>query len=344
MSADPEGIAARASAVLAASSAAAVVLDIPSDRIIAASDTARLLLAGSEGPSVIGRGFEEFTADGPSGGVELFARGRLTGFETTRSLRGADGAGLQVTAWLRAFEDQPPSRYALVVLVPTNVGRMGTMRSTGEDLTAVIGTADGSLLIERISGEAEDLFGIPVEQILGRSLIGLVSQHDIPSWLGAFGESATTQRGVTLSLEVIRQATNEQRDGERLRCNALILPTQPAPSCVFALLPMRENGRDREAFDHVHSMLGRLARTTELARNAPSGMTEANVAGLRHLTSRELDIATRLLGGDRVSAIASDLFLAQSTIRNHLARIYRKLGVSSQQALIALLRDAHGHA
>lgn len=342
MSADPEGIAAHASAVLAASSAAAVVLDVPSDRIIAASDTARLLLAGSEGRSVIGRGFEEFTADGPSGGVELFARGRLTGFETTRSLRGADGAALQVTAWLRAFEDQPPSRYALVVLVPTNVGRMGTMPPTGEDVRAVIGAADGSLLIERISGEAEDLFGIPVEQILGRSLIGLVSQHDIPSWLGAFGESATTQRGVTLSLEVMRQATNDQRDGERLRCNALILPTQPAPSCVFALLPMREN--DREPFDDVHSMLGRLARTTELARNAPSGMTEGNVSGLRHLTTRELDIATRLLAGDRVSAIASDLFLAQSTIRNHLARIYRKLGVGSQQSLIALLRDAHGHA
>jgi DNA-binding CsgD family transcriptional regulator len=40
-----------------------------------------------------------------------------------------------------------------------------------------------------------------------------------------------------------------------------------------------------------------------------------------------------------VPAIAGAVFLSQSTVRNHLARVYRKLGVGSQQELINLLRD-----
>jgi DNA-binding CsgD family transcriptional regulator len=62
------------------------------------------------------------------------------------------------------------------------------------------------------------------------------------------------------------------------------------------------------------------------------------VAGLARLSSRELDVVSRLLTGDRVPAIAQQLFLSQGTIRNHLSSAFAKLGVSSQQELIALLR------
>jgi PAS domain S-box-containing protein len=62
------------------------------------------------------------------------------------------------------------------------------------------------------------------------------------------------------------------------------------------------------------------------------------VPGVTQLSARELDIVRRLLAGDRVPAIAQAVFLSQSTVRNHLARVYRKLGVGSQQELINLLR------
>jgi DNA-binding NarL/FixJ family response regulator len=57
------------------------------------------------------------------------------------------------------------------------------------------------------------------------------------------------------------------------------------------------------------------------------------------LTGRELDVVTRLLRGDRVPAIAGDMFLSQSTVRNHLSAIFRKLRIASQQELIHLLRE-----
>jgi DNA-binding NarL/FixJ family response regulator len=43
--------------------------------------------------------------------------------------------------------------------------------------------------------------------------------------------------------------------------------------------------------------------------------------------SREWAVLTRLLDGQRVSAIAADLYVSQSTVRNHLSSIYAKLGV-----------------
>jgi DNA-binding CsgD family transcriptional regulator len=45
----------------------------------------------------------------------------------------------------------------------------------------------------------------------------------------------------------------------------------------------------------------------------------------------------RLVRGERVPTIARDLFLGQSTVRNHLSAMYRKVGVRSQPELLARL-------
>ena len=64
---------------------------------------------------------------------------------------------------------------------------------------------------------------------------------------------------------------------------------------------------------------------------------------LGKLTSREWAVLTRLLDGQRVSAIAADLYVSQSTVRNHLSSIYAKLGVHSQVDLIRLMRREAKH-
>jgi DNA-binding NarL/FixJ family response regulator len=67
----------------------------------------------------------------------------------------------------------------------------------------------------------------------------------------------------------------------------------------------------------------------------------ADTPQLGDLTSREWAVLTRLLDGQRVPAIAADLFVSQSTVRNHLSSIYAKLGVNGQVDLIRLIhRDA----
>jgi DNA-binding NarL/FixJ family response regulator len=62
------------------------------------------------------------------------------------------------------------------------------------------------------------------------------------------------------------------------------------------------------------------------------------VPALSELSRRQWDVVSRLARGERVSTIATELYLSQSTVRNHLSAIFRKVGVHSQRELLALLR------
>lgn len=75
---------------------------------------------------------------------------------------------------------------------------------------------------------------------------------------------------------------------------------------------------------------------TAASSRPTSPMPIATDAGL--LTRREHDIVCLLLRGDRVPAIARQLWLTRGSVRNHLNSVYRKLGVQSQQEVIVLLR------
>ena len=57
------------------------------------------------------------------------------------------------------------------------------------------------------------------------------------------------------------------------------------------------------------------------------------------LTTREQEIAALVATGRRSRAIADELFLSHRTVETHLARIYRKLNVSSRTALAHLLQE-----
>jgi|ERR1700681_375466 DNA-binding NarL/FixJ family response regulator len=59
---------------------------------------------------------------------------------------------------------------------------------------------------------------------------------------------------------------------------------------------------------------------------------------MAELTSRQREILIRLLDAQRVSVIATELFVSPSTVRNHLMTIFTKFGVHSQAELLAVLR------
>jgi DNA-binding NarL/FixJ family response regulator len=48
--------------------------------------------------------------------------------------------------------------------------------------------------------------------------------------------------------------------------------------------------------------------------------------------------------GQTNGEIAARLFLAEKTVKNHVRRIYSKLGVGSRPAAIAYWHSARGHA
>ena len=60
---------------------------------------------------------------------------------------------------------------------------------------------------------------------------------------------------------------------------------------------------------------------------------------LTDLTTRQWEILARMAQGQRVSTIADELYISRSTVRNHLAAIFRRFGVHNQAELVEKLRD-----
>jgi len=58
------------------------------------------------------------------------------------------------------------------------------------------------------------------------------------------------------------------------------------------------------------------------------------------LSEREKQVAAHIAGGLRVPGIASELCIAEVTVRNHLRNIFSKLSVHSQSELVELLRQS----
>lgn len=53
------------------------------------------------------------------------------------------------------------------------------------------------------------------------------------------------------------------------------------------------------------------------------------------LSAREIEVMALIAGGHTNGEIAAHLFLAEKTVKNHVRRIYSKLGVHSRPAAIA---------
>ena len=64
-------------------------------------------------------------------------------------------------------------------------------------------------------------------------------------------------------------------------------------------------------------------------------------AGEPHaLSAREAEVMSLIADGQTNGEIAAHLFLAEKTVKNHVRRIYSKLGVGSRPAAIAYWREA----
>jgi DNA-binding CsgD family transcriptional regulator len=63
---------------------------------------------------------------------------------------------------------------------------------------------------------------------------------------------------------------------------------------------------------------------------------------LDRLSTRQREIVTALLQGQRTRAIAASLYVSSSTVRSHLSAIFKAFGVRSQTELLSILRSEKG--
>ncbi|MGI8664669.1 MAG: LuxR C-terminal-related transcriptional regulator [Jatrophihabitans sp.] len=306
----------------------ALLVQLPTERVLAASAAAEQLLA--EGAELTGQLLADVAGADPAAGHRPPAGG---GYQSRRSVLGS-----RLELWLWPVPELP--EVAIVVAAPPGRAWHGTRPGVEWPGTRTeqlaIGASDEQLLVDRVSEDIEALLGVAPADLLGQSLVQLVTPEDISELLFALARATAEQRGLSVNLHLSRADTGP------LPGQLMLLPLLPQPRFAFALLPVLDLTVIGRSVGELGLLLLRLAQAV-LAVDTARALTEvARPRGrpLAELTVRETEIVTRLLAGDRVPAIARQLFLAQSTVRNHLSAVFGKLGVKSQQELIVLLRQA----
>jgi DNA-binding CsgD family transcriptional regulator len=276
-------------------------------------------------------------------GFQALADGDLTGYQAIRRLANSGDLGRVFSVWVSAV-DIDGTRAGLVSVVPSggldNEFRALPLSNMPEPGDVVLGTVDGSWRIDRISQDVTALLGVTPDQCVGSPVLGVIHPSDAPAFLAAVEHARGGERAVRLTL---RLSTGSQPWTTVAAVLATISPGEP-PSLAFALIRAAadagssgDSTREVRLETHMLRIAGEL-RAAGLIPRLEQLPALTDTPQLGELTSREWAVLTRLLDGQRVSAIAADLYVSQSTVRNHLSSIYAKLGVHSQVDLIRLLR------
>jgi DNA-binding CsgD family transcriptional regulator len=107
---------------------------------------------------------------------------------------------------------------------------------------------------------------------------------------------------------------------------------------VYAFIPVDLHGADAGGY-----MGDREDPAPDRSEGFTLNGTRAK-AELSALSAREAEVMSLIADGQTNGEIAARLFLAEKTVKNHVRRIYSKLGVGSRPAAIAYWRDTGRHA
>jgi DNA-binding CsgD family transcriptional regulator len=94
--------------------------------------------------------------------------------------------------------------------------------------------------------------------------------------------------------------------------------------------------------DELEQHMWRIAQEVRAAGLIPAAgetLAPGPIKEFGEMTTRQREIVTRLLAGERVGEIAREMYLSPSTVRNHLTAVFRRFGVHSQLELVSVLKN-----
>ncbi|MBV8952381.1 MAG: response regulator transcription factor, partial [Actinobacteria bacterium] len=163
------------------------------------------------------------------------------------------------------------------------------------------------------------------------SILDVVHPDDVVQVLEAF-------EAAVVSAEA--QAEVPVRCGPSGRATRMLVKCTGGPDRFGVTVGASDGARHAIDSDRAVELERRLRRIADeieaagLFQRAALVPDPDDVPGLEALSSRQWEVVTRLLRGERVPRIARAMYLSPSTVRNHLSTIFRKLGVHSQAELI----------
>ncbi len=278
--------------------------------------------------------------------LRLLGDGTILAFEARRHLRHTDGSVIAVHTWVRSLESVR-SHAALVVLAPRDANRPDSY--TGElpgrrlhfSGPVVVGSLDIDMRVRRLGNDIVDLLGDEADALLGQPLVERLHQDDVGAFLLGLGRAMADDDATAMHVR-FRHA-----NGEYVRLRLVVTPTSGAQGTRLGIVLTAEttdSPKDARVSE-LERHLFRIALEVQSA-GVVDGLQRlpdpSQIPGLADLSSRQWDIVTRLLRGERVPDIARATFVSQSTVRNQLGLVYQKVGVHSQAELLSLLRGTEG--
>jgi PAS domain-containing protein/DNA-binding CsgD family transcriptional regulator len=256
---------------------------------------------------------------------------QVTGW-AVRSRNGAD-LGLWIAS---EVSDAEHAAAGEDVVAPPLWGREGS------DLEGAQMTLDDHWRIAHATTASGVVLGRTPSELLGTSIIELTHADDQAALLLAFAR-VTTDASSDVRVRLRHQ------DGSWRTIHAKLTMLDGNGRSTFALVVARvvepETPNSSDGATQLAGHLRRIAAQIEEAGILAPLLETVVALGVpvtAELSPRQVEIASRLLGGERVPTIAADLYLSQGTVRNHLSAIFQKFGVHSQRELLALWRGSGG--
>ncbi|HLX87853.1 MAG TPA: LuxR C-terminal-related transcriptional regulator, partial [Acidimicrobiales bacterium] len=260
-------------------------------------------------------------------------------FDAYRATRRVRTANHEICAriWTQAIDVDGRRLGVSVVVDEADMGRLGKHPKKARlDLVPIaVGALDDAWTIVSVSTEIEDLIHRSASECAGLCLLDLVHPDDAAGLRGQDGKPG----GEPLYRAYVR--FSDPVTGWSEAC-MMIGPLPGRPEHLFALVGALESGQ-QPSWDRVAELEMALRRIGAEVRAAGAlemigGIATPVLPQLGELSTRQWEVLSRLLQGERVSTIARELYLSESTVRNHLATIFRRFRVHTQSELLELLR------
>lgn len=281
--------------------------------------------------------YEPRDRDNSRTALKALADGRIDYFRSHRHLRNATTSpGLTISLWVSAI-GLGKRQYALAeVCGHLDALDSPLVRYLGyTPLTKAVGLTDEHGVITTVSNNAKTVLGIAPHQLMGRHLLRPSDEQKLYKQLV---ERHDNMEGYALSLPL--DALNHLRGTQNVRC--IVTALADSSSLCFIAVSGSDETTDRQS-DRVAQLehrLWRIASEVQASGIFDTMSTMPDVARfpqLSTLSTRQWEVLSRLLRGERVPNIAEALYVSQSTVRNNLSSIFEKFGVHSQAELIGLL-------
>lgn len=269
--------------------------------------------------------------------LQAISTGLVDFYRSSRHLRPTSTGALELSAWVRAL-DFGERRLALAEFAIGHAPRNSPLvehLGYSPPLMA-LGTTDADGIVLSVSDNVRAVLGIEPSGLIGRPLLRDEQERRLCREL-----DRSDSGDLTASISLKFHDNVSGKDG--VRC--IITSLAESTSRWFMLIsgPDPATAPKLERAAQLEHRLWRIASEVQASGifdSLGSFPDAQRFPQLNSLTTRQWEVLSRLLRGERVASIASALYVSPSTVRNSLSEIFKIFGVHSQAELIELLRQS----